>query len=150
MDCIVTQGWGGWAGRAAGATIRPSMPAIQPYRPACGACGSARGLRQRAGLAAARGACGSARGVRQRAGLGQGESGNTKLYYGWGHPCGSRYSVRLCRYVVSRDRRDTAQGVPRYGAGGSQHGALRDDTVRDTARSSTRGSAETQGHNTVA
>ena len=32
-----------------------------------------------------------------------------------GRPCGSRYSARLGRLVVSRDRRDTAQEAPRYG-----------------------------------
>ena len=37
------------------------------------------------------------------------ESRDTKLYYGWGRPCGSRYSVRLGQWVVLRDRRDTEQ-----------------------------------------
>ena len=53
-----------------------------------------------------------------------------------GRPCGSRYSTRLGRCVVSRDKHDTAQGEPRYDAGGSRYGTLRDYTVRDKARNS--------------
>ena len=58
---------------------------------------------------------------------------DTKLYCGWGRPCGSRYNVRLGRWVVSTDRCDMTQGAPRYHAEGARHGALCSDTMRDTA-----------------